>query len=92
MTKVHDPYGFAALKAALQPQEGRFMRNATWIANSPKDYGEYNVTPNASPSKKKSDNERVGRALLERNAKGQFVREPADDTFHITKRIVNDDN
>lgn len=59
-----DMSGLDAFRAALQRQEGQFMRGATYIMNSPK-------------TLKISDGEKVATALLERDAKGQFVkREP----------------
>lgn len=60
--------GFQAFKDALAPQEGQFMRGATWIMNAPKDLSDKpSRSPNASPGDK------VAEALLERNAKGQFL-------------------
>lgn len=69
MAKMHDPHGWAAFKAALGAQEGRFMREATFIMNEPKDMSFKN---------KSSDNENIAGALLERNARGQFVKRGED--------------
>jgi hypothetical protein len=82
--KNYDPTGLAAFKAALRPQEGRFMRNATWIMNKPKDYGP-SVETLTTIHKKASDNVRIAAALIERNAKGQFVK------HRSTKDEANDD-
>lgn len=62
--------GFQAFADCLKPQEGAFMRGATWIMNTPKDMAD---KPSRSPNKQ-SDNERVATALLERNALGHFVK------------------
>lgn len=62
--------GFHAFRDALKPQEGQFMRGATWIMNEPKDLSDKpSRNPNASAS------EGIAKALLERNAKGQFVKQ-----------------
>lgn len=57
-----DMSGLAAFRAALERQEGQFMRGATYIMNSPKEL---------------TDGEKVAQALLDRNAKGQFVKREA---------------
>ena len=71
-----DMSGLAAFRAALAPQEGQFMRGATWIMNSPKDVsGKPARSPNPGPKvKKETDNERIAAALMARNAKGHFVK------------------
>lgn len=63
--------GLLAFQDALKPQEGAFMRGATWIMNAPKDFSD---KPHRSPNKPVSDNERVASALLQRNAQGRFVK------------------
>lgn len=60
-----DMSGLDAFRAALVRQEGQFMRGATYIINSPKDLAN------------ESDGDRVAKALLERNAKGQFIKREA---------------
>lgn len=56
-----DMHGLAAFRAAIQRQEGQFMRGATVILNPPKDL-------------KLTDNQRIATALQDRNASGQFVK------------------
>ena len=63
-----DMSGLAAFRAAIQRQEGQFMRGASYIMNPPKDLTD------VPGERKESDGERVAKALLERNAKGQFVK------------------
>jgi len=75
-----DMSGLAAFKAALKPQEGQFMRGASYIMNSPKDLAwKPGRADEKTPAEKKpTDNERIASALLERNAKGQFVKRDQD--------------
>lgn len=56
-----DMSGLGAFKAALQRQEGQFMRGATLITNPPKDL-------------KTSDNERIAGALRDHTT-GQFKKQ-----------------
>ena len=43
--------GYQAFADALKPQEGQFMRGATWIMNAPKDLsGKPSRSPNPSES------------------------------------------
>jgi hypothetical protein len=72
-----DMSGLAAFRAALKPQEGQFMRGASYIMNEPKDVA-WKSDPHAperNSSKVATDNERIASALVERNAKGQFVKQ-----------------
>jgi hypothetical protein len=57
-----DMSGLDAFRAALNRQEGQFMRGATYIMNTPKDL------------KTESPGETVAKKLLERNASGQFIK------------------
>lgn len=54
--------GLDAFRAALTRQEGQFMRGATYIMNTPKDLAT------------ESAGDKVAKALMERNAKGQFLK------------------
>lgn len=56
--------GYQALVDALKPQEGQFMRGATWIMNAPKDLS-YKPARNPGPT----PGEDVAARLLDRNAK-----------------------
>lgn len=58
--------GLQAFKDALAPQEGQFMRGATWIMNEPKDLS-------GKPSRSPNPSQDLAEKLLERNAKGQFL-------------------
>ena len=64
-----DMSGLAAYRAALKPQEGQFMRGATYIINPPKDFSD---KPSRSPNRAIPSKE-IAKALLDRNATGQFV-------------------
>lgn len=64
--------GLQAFKDALEPQEGQFMRGATWIMNTPKDREVLASKPHRA-EQAPSLGEKVARALLDRNAKGQFI-------------------
>jgi hypothetical protein len=64
-----DMSGLAAFRAAMKPQEGQFMRGASYIMNSPKDMSD---KPARSPNRAIPSKE-VAKALLDRNASGQFV-------------------
>lgn len=58
--------GLRAFKDALKPQEGKFMREATYIMNEPKDLsGKFGGTD--------TPGEKIAQALLDRNKLGQFV-------------------
>lgn len=63
LARDKDMFGLAALKAALQRQEGGFMRAATYIEG-----------PKKELTVKETTNERTAKALLDRNAAGQFVK------------------
>ena len=63
-----DMSGLAAFRAAMKPQEGQFMRGASYIMNSPKDMAD---KPSRSPNRAIPSRE-VAKALVERNASGQF--------------------
>lgn len=55
--------GFRAFQDALKPQEGQFMRGATWIMNDPKDLA-------SKPAGRPATSEGMARRLLERNPDG----------------------
>lgn len=58
--------GLDAFRAALQRQEGQFMRGASYIMNPPKDL---KVTEGGD-----TNNQRLAGALLGRDAKGRSVK------------------
>jgi len=66
-----DMSGLAAFRAALEPQEGQFMRGASYIMNAPKDL---KWKPARSPNKVEPDMERIARCVQERNAQGRFTK------------------
>lgn len=61
--------GLQAFRDALKPQEGQFMRGATWIMNEAKDL---TGKPARSPNVNNASGD-VAQALLERNAQGRFL-------------------
>lgn len=63
--------GFHAFRDALKPQEGQFMRGATWIMNDPKDLAD---RPGAASDTKESDNQSVAQKLLDRNPDGTWKK------------------
>ena len=64
-----DMSGLAAFRAAMKAQEGQFMRGASYIMNAPKDMSD---KPARSPNRAIPSRE-IAKALVERNASGQFV-------------------
>lgn len=54
------PTGLEAFQAALAPQEGQFMRGATYIMNKPKDL---TSKPSRSPNAPVSDHDRLAEAI-----------------------------
>ena len=64
-----DMSGLAAFRAALKSQEGQLMRGASYIMNAPKDMSD---KPARSPNRAIPSRD-VAKALMERNASGQFV-------------------
>lgn len=74
--------GLQAFRDALEPQEGQFMRGATWIMNAPKDLSD---KPSRSPNPP-SASETIAERLLQRNASGQFLPRDYSDVRPDTKK------
>lgn len=72
MQKSHNDLdaGFKAFQDALKPQEGQFMRGATWIINDPKDLSD-------KPGRNingTTENSRIAHKMLERNPDGTWKK------------------
>lgn len=62
-----DMYGLAALKAALKPQEGIFDRRVTYLEGPSLDR-----MARTQSKDKETDNNRVAKAIQNRNADGTY--------------------
>lgn len=60
--------GFRAFQDALKPQEGQFMRGATYIMNAPKDLSD-------KPARREATSTGIARKLMERNPDGTWKKE-----------------